>query len=186
MSLSHPKSIRRRLLLMLYERYVSDPLEMLGPDDFLNGLGLSRQELIVNVHYLADRKLVELLLGYNPPLFAAARITADGIDMVENRFEFDLRFPPDLSERDGTEEDILWLMERLMEEAEFSPLDGEARKNLLRDAQYLREELARPVHRWRRNVISAVLGWIEQSQDKPEETLPSLAVLCKRIAQTVE
>jgi hypothetical protein len=186
MSSSHPKNIRRRLLLMLYERYLSDPLEMLGPDDFLEGLGLSRQELIVNIHYLADRKLVELLIGYNPPLFAAARITADGMDLVENRFEFDLRFPPDLSERGGSEEDVLWLMERLMEEAEFSPLDGEARKSLLKDAQYLREELARPVHRWRRNVIATVLGWMEQSQEAPEESLPSLSVLRTRIAETSE
>ncbi len=185
METQHPKSIRRRLLTTLYERYMKNPIEMLTPSDFLEDCGVDRHELIVNMHYLADRSLVELMMGYNPPLFASARITANGIDLVENRFEFNLRFPPSPGEQEESATDLMWLMERLVEEVEFSPLDGEARKNLLRDAQYLREELARPVHRWRRNVIDTVLDWMAEHFEDPGEALPSLPPLRKRISETL-
>lgn len=178
----HPKSIRRRLLITLYERYLADPIEMLAPSDFLEDASLTRQELIVNMHYLADRGFVELMIGYNPSSFASVRITADGIDLVENRFEFNLRFPPAPDESEQSAGNLLWMMERLVEEVEFSPLDGEARKNLLRDVQYLREELARPVHRWRRNVIETVMDWMAANFETPEEVLPTLQPLRERIA----
>ena len=113
MAVNHPKGVRRRLLLTLYERYLKNPLEMLGPEDFLSD-GFGREELLANIHYLSDSKLVELMMGYSPPWFAATRITAAGIDLVENRFDFDLRFPPAPNEDasiDGA--DILYLIERL-------------------------------------------------------------------------
>jgi len=179
---SHPKSIRRRLLHFLYERYLTDPLEMLGPGEFFEALPqLSRQQLIPNMHYLADRRLVELMIGYNPPMFAAARITANGIDLVENRFEFNLRFPPEPGEEEETAADVPALMERLVEEAEFSPLDGEERAALLRDVQFLRDEFARPLPRWRHEVIESVLQWILQSVEEPESMLPSACTLKDRL-----
>jgi len=184
---THPKSVRRHLLSFLYDRYMANPLEMLAPQDFLEAGNLSREALMVNMHYLADRKLVELMIGYNPPMFAAARITADGIDLVENRFEFNLRFPPDPGEREESVADLLWLVERLAEEAELSPLDGEARKSLLRDVQYLRDEMARPAERWRLRVVQTVLDWIATSIDQngDEDPLPSLRPIQNRIAEII-
>ncbi|HPO13765.1 MAG TPA: hypothetical protein PLI09_09995 [Candidatus Hydrogenedentes bacterium] len=186
MKITHPKSVRRHLLKFLYDRYLSNPLEMMGPSDFLEGSELSREALMVNIHYLADRNLVELMMGYNPPMFAAVRITADGIDLVENQFEFNLRFPPELDEREESTADILWLVERLVEEAEQSPLDGEARKSLLRDVQYLRDEVARPTHRWRKHVLDAVMGWMAESMEGTGETLSSLATLQTKIKDTMD
>lgn len=173
----HPKTVRRLLLERLYERYFENPLEMAGPEDFLSEGVLGRKELVSNMHYLHDRQLVELMMGYAPPMFVAARITPQGIDMVENRFEFNLRFPPLPGSKEEATAGVLDLLERMTEEAEFAPLDGEERQSLLRDVQYLRDELARPVHRWRANVIFQVMEWISATAKQPAEYLPSLALL---------
>ena len=170
----HPKTLRRRILTILYERYLEDPLEMLGPEEFLADEYISRKDLPANMHYLHDRQLVEMMIGYNPPMFAAARITAKGIDLVENRFQFNLQFPPLPDQLEETTGPLPALVERLVEEADFAPLDGEARKCLLRDVQYLRDEVARPAHRWRCHVIHAILDWLEEPFDTVDEVLPSL------------
>ena len=173
MNTPHPKHVRRLLLERLYERYMRDPLGMLGPPDLLDGGIVSRESLIPNIHYLHDRGLVELMLGFSAPMFDGARITADGIDLVENTSEFGLRFPQSLDDEEALSAGVPVLMERLVEEADLCALDGEARRALLRDIQYLREELARPLRRWRVAVISAVLGWIEGHFSSGEEGLPS-------------
>ena len=103
---------------------------------------MSRESLIPNIHYLHDRGLVELMLGFSAPMFDGARITADGIDLVENTSEFGLRFPQSLDDEEALSAGVPVLMERLVEEADLCALDGEARRALLRDIQYLREELA--------------------------------------------
>jgi len=182
----HPKYVRRRMMLIVYSRYLRDPLEMLAPEDFYGPDGVTREELVANIHYLADRKLIELMIGYNPPLFAAARITANGIDLVENRFHFNLRFPPEPGQLEEAYADLPLLVEQLAEEAEFATLDGEARYALLRDVQYLREEIARPAPRWRRSVISTVLGWIVASVEKPEEELPAAKGIAEALARPSE
>lgn len=182
----HPKQVRRRLMNILYARYQQDPLEMLAPEDFFGPEGVLKEELIANIHYLADRKLVELMIGYNPPLFAAARITAAGIDLVENRFLFNLRFPPEPGHLEEAFAEVPLLVERLAEEAEFAALDGEARMALLRDVQFLRDEVARPVHRWRRPVIHAVLGWIREAVEAPADELPTLEALAAAVERPLD
>ncbi len=173
----HAKSIRRRLLVMLYDRYFVDPMDMLSPEDLMAESGLSREELLPNMYYLHDRQLAEVMIGYNPPLFAAARITSKGIDLVENHFEFNLLFPSVPGQQEEDMADVPVLIERLVEEADFCALDGESRKCLLRDVQYLRDELARPVSRWRYNVIHAVLYWMEEWFSEPDREIPSLRKL---------
>ena len=170
----HPKSVRRRLLLILYQHYLRDPLQMLSPQDILADGTVRREDLLANVYYLHDRSLVELMHGYHPPMFAAVRLTATGVDLVENEFEFNLLFPPTPGELEEKGAALPALVERLVEEADFSPLDGEARKALLRDVQFLRDELARPAARWRRHVIHAVLDWMAEAVDEQDEVLPSL------------
>ena len=170
----HPKRVRRRILTLLYEHYLKDPLEMLTPEDVLEDGTILRADLLANVHYLNDRGLVELMIGYNPPMFAAVRITADGIDLVEDRYLFNLRYPPDLAEMEETLAGVPLLMERLVSEADFSSLDGEKRHCLLRDLQFLRDEVARPAHRWRVHVMETILSWVDEHFRGTEETLPSL------------
>jgi hypothetical protein len=177
MPIRHAKSVRRVLLQTLYQAYFEDPMNVLGPDEFLESGDLDRDALVANMHYLADRGLVELKMGYQPPLFASARITANGIDVVENEFEFELRFPGEVSSADLQAVSVPYLVERLVEEADLSPLDGEARRALLRDVQFLRDEIARPAERWRGNVMVSVLDWIADYERAAGETLPSLQAL---------
>jgi hypothetical protein len=173
----HPKHVRRLLLERLYERYMNDPLDMVGPVDLMEDGLVTRENLVPNIHYLHDRGLVELMLGFSPPLFDGARITAEGIDLVENLSEFGLRFPDAISEEEARAAEIPLLIERLVEEADLCALDGEARRALLRDIYYLREELARPFDRWRAEVILTVLGWIEKHFIAGIEPLPSFEQL---------
>ncbi|MBN2310665.1 MAG: hypothetical protein JXR94_16960 [Candidatus Hydrogenedentes bacterium] len=183
MHTNHPKSVRRRLLLILYERYLKDPLDMLTPEDLLEDGTIRREDLLANAYYLSDRGLAEVMTGYAPPLFAAARITADGIDLVENTFEFNLRFPPSLDELEEATAGVPVLIESLLEQAEFSELDGEKRQCLLRDVLYLRDELSRPAVRWRAEVVEQVLAWIRAYFKDPESELPALAALEAAIRQ---
>ncbi len=173
----HPKTIRRKLLLFLYERYLQNPLEMFSPTDFLEHGEFQRTELMVNMHYLGDRQLAEVMVGYNPPMFDAARITANGIDLVENRFELDRLFPPRPDELESQTASLPLLLEKLVAEVDFAPLDGEARHSLLRDVQFLREELMRPVDRWRIHVIEQVSTWMAANFETPQEVLPSLEAI---------
>ncbi len=171
------KSVRRVLLTTLYQAYFEDPLNVLSPDDFFHHEAVDRESLVANMHYLNDRGLVELKMGYQPPLFASARITADGIDLVENEFEFELRFPSEMSAAELTVVSIPYIVERLVEESELAPLDGEARRALLRDVQFLRDEVARPANRWRSHVIASVMGWIDAYAADSNERLDSLDAL---------
>ena len=150
---------------------------MLSPQDIVEESELGRDDLLPNIYYLHDRGYVELLRSYDPPLFSAARITAEGIDLVENRFEFNLRYPPAPGEAEDSVAEAPTLIEKLVEEAEFAPLDGEARKCLLRDVQVLRDEVARPVERWRPKVVRDVISWMEAPFREPGGVLPSLARL---------
>lgn len=170
----NPKDIRRQILLTLYDRYFAAPLEMLDPEDLMRSGEIAHEELVPNAHYLRDRGLVELMIGYNTTSFAAIRITADGIDLVENQYAFNTRFPADMADVTETLNELPILVERLIAEIDLSPIEGEVRAALIRDVQYLREEFARPVHRWRRTVIDTVLGWIADPFAKPNEDLPSL------------
>ncbi len=181
----HPKTIRRWILTKLYERYLENPTEMLGPEDFLETGLIDKKQLAVNIHYLYDREFVELITGYNPPMFVAARITPKGIDLIENPKEFDLLFPEypvDIEEKTA---EILETIEQLVFEADLVPLDGDTRKCLQRDIQYLRDELARPAKKWRKEVIETILRWIENSVANIDrnEYVPSLSTLIKQISE---
>jgi len=174
---SHPKYVRRVLLERLYERYMLDPLDMMAPADLLEDAVITRTNLVPNIHYLHDRGLVELMLGFSAPMFDGVRITADGVDLVENVSEFGLRFPGILGGDENDSVDIPVVMERLVEEADLCALDGEARRALVRDIHYLREELARPVRRWRSDVIGQVLDWVDGHFADGATPLPSLNTL---------
>lgn len=177
MKSTHPKAVRRRLLELLYAAYSRNPLEMLEPADVLADGTVAREDLISNMYYLSDRGLVEMMPSYTPPMFAAVRITADGIDLVENEFEFNLRFPGEPGKLEASAANVPHLMEKLVEEADFSELDGEKRRCLLRDIQYLRDELARPAERWRGEVVRTLMRWIDAYFKNPAKELPSLPML---------
>ncbi len=170
----HPKTVRRRILEFLYDGYLASPLRLYEPKDILATGRVPKDTLFVNACYLHDRGLIEVKHGYTPGMFEAARIVPAGVDFVESRVLFDTTFPPDPSDLEEAARLLPSLMERLVEEADFAPLDGEERVTLLRDVQYLREELSRPVERWRRLVVWTFLSWLEGYRADGELVLPTL------------
>jgi hypothetical protein len=171
MRIEDHKALRRMILELLYQAYLDDPLRMVEPDTFFDSPPLTRENIVPNMHYLADRKLVEMMLGYAPPMFAAARITAAGIDLVEHRFQFNLEFP---AVAGGPDAEIPALLERLVEEGDFLPIDGIARRQLLGDLQFLREELSRPVERWRPRLVRALLDAVDEHRARSGQRLECL------------
>lgn len=155
---------------------------MAGPEPLMPCAGDDRSTLVFNMHYLADRGLVELMMGYQPPLFSGARITADGIDLVENRFQFDLRFPPAPEDPDSAAAELPALMARLAEEVEFCPVDGEARRALLRDAAWLQDEAARPAARRRLGLVLSVLDSMAGACGSAENAPPALEKVRSMVA----
>ena len=71
---------------------------MLSPYDIAEHGTVVLEDLTANCHYLHDRSLIELMVGYNPPMFDAARIAPEGIEIYEDMAQFDKQFPRDPSE----------------------------------------------------------------------------------------
>lgn len=180
----HPKGVRRRILLVCYEHFHLDPMDMLTPEDFIQDHGFTQKELLANAFYLHDRGMVELSIGFNPPLFAGARITAAGIDLIENPVAFDRLFPAHPEGLEKEFHDIPALLERLIIEAECAPLDGDDRRTLIRDVEFLRDEVARPAIHWRTEVVEALIAWIKSGgEGVAGENLPALEQIEARIKQ---
>lgn len=146
---------------ILYDSYQHDPMQMLTPQDIAEVGTVVLEDLPANCHYLHDQSLIELLVGYNPPMFAAARIAPKGIDLYENDIEFDKAFPLEATEDDLRAPNVIPLMMQLAQEIEASSLDGIRLEWLLRDVSHLREELRRPEYDWRAEPILNDLRWVE-------------------------
>lgn len=174
----NPKLVRRRILEILYDEYQKDPLHMLTPYDIADHGTIVIDDLTPNCYYLHDRSLVELMVGYNPPLFDAVRIAPMGIDLYENVSEFDKNFPRDPSESRLRAPNVIPLMMQLAREGEKCGLKGIRRDWLLRDLSHLRDELRRPEEEWRADAIFLDLQWMEGCFDgKDDSVLPSLEEL---------
>lgn len=175
------KAVRRAILELLYQTYLDDPLCMVEPEVFFQSEAINRKSIVPNMHYLADRKLVEMMMGYCPPMFSAVRITARGMDLVENRFEFNLQFPAAAREEEQGLDAIPWLLERLVEEGDFAPIDGIGRRQLLGDILYLRGELSLPRDRWRIALVRAVIEGVDDLATRSGHPLPALAKLAEAV-----
>lgn len=169
-----PKLIRRRILLHLYQQYLADPLHMVTPEDILDKGLVPRDQLAPNAYYLHDRGLVELMVGYKQPLFAATRISPKGIDLVEDTGEFNRIFPEKDTGETQHQHEILSVLLRVAEEADQAAA-GVRREWLLRDLRRLRDELRMPVEQWHADLVKRLLRWLDDYFDEGAEArLPSL------------
>jgi hypothetical protein len=87
--------IRRRILEMVYERFKEHPYYQITPKEFTEDLDISIEQLSYNIVYLEEKGFLELAKPLEGSIFVGARITAMGIDLVENQEKFDLTFPVD-------------------------------------------------------------------------------------------
>lgn len=183
----HPRLVRRRILQFLYSCYLDDPLQMLTPSDILDDLGIKRSELSPSIYYLHERGYVEVMVGFNPPLFDAARISPKGIDLVENEEALDQLFPQKTSLSEATVESIQKTLLAVASEAERSDLNGVKLQWLLDDLRELRAEVQRPRQEWRvTRMHAAVRGLEEYFDGNAHGHLPSLPMLANLISAEFE
>lgn len=160
-------------MTVLYESYQRDPMIMMTPSDIADAGPLLIDELSPNCHYLHDRNFIELMMGYNPPLFAAARIAPEGIDLFEDRKRFGRMFSRDDGVHSEDTSALIPLMMALAHEAEAAPLAGLRRDWLLRDVTRLRELVRGPERDWDPESILNAVEWLKGFVG-PEVKLPAL------------
>jgi hypothetical protein len=87
--------IRRGILKMLYDYFKEVPYAAIELRQISEECEVSAKELNWNIVYLEKCGLVELAKSFPDPPFVSpsAVITAEGIDLVEDEFEFEKRFP---------------------------------------------------------------------------------------------
>ena len=185
MAVQSPRQIRARILTVLYETFQRDPLVMMTPSDIADAAQLRMDVLSSNCHYLHDRNFIELMMGYNPPLFAAARIAPEGIDLYEDRKRFNRFFKEDSADAADTVAGVIPLVLSLGREAETAPIAGLKREWLLADVTRLRDLLRRPQDAWDADEIRAAMQWLE-AQTGTEAPLPSLAALRQALASRIK
>lgn len=173
MPVTDPKQARRIILTILYECYQRDPMFMMTPSDMADASALLLDDLAPNCHYLHERELIELIMGYNPPLFAAARIAPEGIDLYEDPPRFKRYFTQSSNRHAGDAAAVVPLVMSLAQEAEAAPLTGLRRDWLLRDVTGLRELLHGPEKQWDGEAIANAIGWLD-GFSQPGIVLPSL------------
>jgi hypothetical protein len=161
MPVADPKHARRVILTVLYESYQRDPMFMMTPSDMADASALLIDDLAPNCHYLHERDFIELIMGYNPPLFAAARIAPEGIDLYEDRTRFERLFSRGPGARSEDTHALIPLLMSLAQEAESTRLEGLRREWLLRDVTRLRDLVRGPEKDWDADAILTALGWLK-------------------------
>ena len=170
--------VRREILGILYESYLEDPLQMLTPTDITERGSVRIKELVSNAYYLHDLDLIELMVGYTPPLFAATRILPKGIELFEDREALDKIFPigPALPSGDITQ--LIRLMMKLGQEADQTELVGTQKDWLIKDVNRLRTLLSVPEKEWNSEDILSTLHWLDGFFMEQENVpLPSLELI---------
>jgi hypothetical protein len=97
--------IRRRILEMVFNTFREHPYNRITPKEFKEELGIGLKELYFNVAYLTEKGYLDLQTPLEGSFFVGARITAKGIDLVEDTLQFDIMFPS--SEHIMTPENIM-------------------------------------------------------------------------------
>ncbi len=85
--------IRRKILIMAYEKFKEHPYYRITPKEFKEALNIDLKTLNFNIVYLEEKGYIELQKPLEGSLFVGARITSKGVDLVEDDYQFDITFP---------------------------------------------------------------------------------------------
>jgi len=159
------RDVRRRILVYLYETYSADPLAVVTPKEVEAGARVTRDELIGNIFYLEERGFVECMKRYGSRLFAAVRITPDGIDLVEDPMRLgalfcDRRQLPAAVVAEELSVDVADTFRRLHLVVYEQDIDTDRRNALVEDLRALEFELGRTADRRRLAKIRSLLEWL--------------------------
>jgi hypothetical protein len=78
--------IRRMILEFAYKHYQDNPYYRIIASEFKEQLNVNLKELHFNIVYLEEKGYLELQKPIEGSLFISARITARGIDLVEDEY----------------------------------------------------------------------------------------------------
>ncbi|RKX71729.1 hypothetical protein DRP53_00655 [candidate division WOR-3 bacterium] len=140
------RELRRQILRLLYEKFQEHPYHRILAKEFCEIIGVPLQRLDYNMIYLEEKGYVELQKPREGDVFISARITAKGIDLVEDDFEFDLRFRKDQIEKKA---DPIHRLEELKRDVARSRPRSLTKDDLLAEIEELKCELKseRPSYR---------------------------------------
>jgi hypothetical protein len=85
--------IRRMILEYAYRHYQENPYYRIIASEFKDHLNVNIKELHFNIVYLEEKGYLELQKPIEGSLFISARITARGIDLVEDEYQMEIQFP---------------------------------------------------------------------------------------------
>jgi DNA-binding MarR family transcriptional regulator len=181
MDVSKNRVIRRKILLTLYEAYQTHPHTMLSPREVMDAAAVTHDGLLRNVFYLEERGFVECLKGFGTTLFGAAKLTAEGVDVVEDAQTLNELFPAEDAAPTGPADELTELFERIRIAALRAPLGQDDIDSLIEELEYLKRSLSRKTTPERMTKIETVLGWISASFDGDESVLQDITRLTELI-----
>jgi len=166
----------------LYETYSADPLAVVTPKEVETGARVTRDELTGNIFYLEERGFVECMKRYGSRLFAAARITPNGIDLVEDTRRLGALFGnsrqlPVAVVGDELSADVADMFRRLHLVVYELDIDTEQRNALLDDLRALEFEVGRTADRRRLAKIRSLLEWVHEPLAEVEPAVRELDLL---------
>jgi len=171
MNVAQNRAVRRQMLLVLYHAYQTHPHLMLSPKEVMDAAGVTHDGLVRNIFYLEEHGLVECLKGFGTALFGAAKLTAKGVDLVEDEEKLNALFPVGGAMPARPADELSELFEQIRIDARNAPLGQEDIDTLTDELEFIQRSLERTQTPERMRKIETVLGWIGDSFDGNESVL---------------
>lgn len=124
------QEIRRKILEILYERFKEHPYNRATPNEFKEMINIGLKDLHFNMIYLEEKGYVELQKPLEGSVFVGARLTAKGIDLVEDEYQMAVFFPEQTSGI-AIPEKVIEKFDILIDDIDKSPELGPEQKELI-------------------------------------------------------
>lgn len=183
MSVAENRAVRRRILFALYEVYQINPQTMLSPKEVMEAAGITHDGLARNIFYLEEHELVECLKRFGTTPFGAAKLTAKGVDIVEDEHKLNELVPVKGQAPADPTDELAELFERIRTDAHNAPLGQEDIESLIDELEFLQKSLTRARTDERAEKIQTVLRWISDSFDGNESVLRDILRLTQLIQE---
>lgn len=135
-------AIRRKILELLYQSSAEHPYNRMTPKEFRDAMGIGLRELHFNMVYLEEKGYVELQQPLEGTIFVTARITAKGIDIVENEYEINVLFPAEPAPAHASP-DLDAMFDGLFRAAQSTDgISDDSRELLVEELKQIHNELA--------------------------------------------
>jgi hypothetical protein len=183
MTVAENRLIRRKILIALYEVYQINPQTMLSPKEVIEAANITHDGLARNIFYLEEHELVECLKRFGTTPFGAAKLTAKGVDIVEDENKLNQLVPVNGQAAAGPTDELAELFERIRTDAHNAPLGQEDIESLIDELDFIQKSMARSRTDARAEKIQTVLRWISDSFDGNESVLRDIRRLTELVQE---